>query len=49
MREDKRRGPLQIVWWGLTWRLRVGRPDGLMGNVYRWTFWIGPIEVRRWA
>jgi len=41
----------QIVWWGwrdLAWWL-PREYEGGMALVYRWSMWIGPVEIRRWA
>ena len=43
---------LQFVWWGdprdWQWRARRYRPATSMGRIYRWSLWLGPLEVRAW-
>ena len=47
----------QFVWWGWKWaltdpfcgftRLDPNKTD--MALIYRWYWWCGPLEIRRWA
>lgn len=38
----------QFVFWGWPWRW--GRRDwsGSLRQIYRWSFMLGPLEIRRW-
>lgn len=46
----------QFVWWGFE---RTFAPPGFisftrfpgqyMGRIYKWSLWLGPLEIRRWA
>lgn len=39
---------MKLVWWGIrNWDYWMNRPNGILGNAYKWMFRIGPIEVRR--
>jgi hypothetical protein len=42
---------LQFVWWGWrVWRFGPGfQPGSGLTKIYRWSFSIGPLEIRRWA
>ena len=35
--------------WPLWGFKRLRRKDGDLALVYDWIFWIGPIEIRKWA
>lgn len=50
-------GDFQFVWWGWRWALKwppifnLSRipADNPMAIVWRWQFFLGPLEIRRWV
>jgi hypothetical protein len=47
-------GDFEFVWYGWRrWRPQVAfyriRPDNPMALVWRWQFFLGPLEIRRWV
>ena len=43
-------GQYQFVWWWPEWKgIGLQRYTGAWGTVYRWSLWLGIVEVRRWA
>jgi hypothetical protein len=45
---------IQVVWMGWRWWRPLVRfcpipADEVMGAVWRWQFFIGPVEIRRWV
>lgn len=44
------RNRYQLVWWWPEWK-GIGRRRfvGSWAGVYRWSVWLGFVEVRRWA
>jgi hypothetical protein len=37
-----------IVWWGIRkWSYYMHHPRGSLGNLYKWMFRLGPLEIRK--